>query len=356
MIQILQPDLLLTSLRGSLLPPGSSDQGLDEAFLGEFVRRTAGIACPCSRNTLVRRTFDLLSFLPNDGLEEKVEETVDGLLWAGDLVELDDVAISEGGMHNTWLFATPPSYVTLAKEEILLFGIAKDDAQFLPAEISDGLAFRRYARVLSNTTGKLPAMLEANGVRKLSLETWIPTPKPRTAEVVVTGYNRQLHQGHAALGDEKLQIIARPRDTSLYISRWKQVKTETGIYVARRPRSFGTPAWGLCELAGGATIRFMNFPSKSATSRACDLAWYMQLAMDAVDGKPQQVRVRSSGDAQLFLFSGPIPQWARRRLFVLGDPQNAQGQALFAYRVPSSRLDQAKAFLTEHLWMEVKDD
>ena len=114
MINFLRPTTLIDSIYQSLgmhRPEGSE---IDEVFLGAFTRRIAGISCPCSRIALLRRVSESLSFADFSEIAERIDLAIEGLLWTGDLIELSDVAITEGGVQGTWLFASPPSFVSLS--------------------------------------------------------------------------------------------------------------------------------------------------------------------------------------------------------------------------------------------------
>lgn len=84
------PDLL-ADLRRYLMLPSVHVAAVDVPIIAALIRRAAGILCPCSPATLASTVNESLKYLVTEpeSLGEQIEEVVEGLLIAGDLLELN---------------------------------------------------------------------------------------------------------------------------------------------------------------------------------------------------------------------------------------------------------------------------
>jgi hypothetical protein len=103
----------------------------------------------------------------------------------------------------------------------------------------------------------------------------------------------------------------------------------------------------------------VDLPIDDPATPGCDEAWRVQAAIDAVAGRSQLMRVRSAAGAPkiriLDLF-GPVPGWAQRYLGLAGIPVSPTRGALLSYRVPISVIGEMAAFVTDMLWMHVREE
>ena len=155
-----------------------------------------------------------------------------------------------------------------------------------------------------------------------------------------------------------LQILDSHEKPTYYKGRWKNPKTQTGIFVARRPREFGLAAiWSLVEVEDGKLIRMKDLPIVSKRWSGRDDAWHIQLAIDCELGKPQQYRLTDSNYGVKIEFFSPLPIWAERRLIAFGKKYDKKLKgSLFAYDIPSEEMKEEITFLHEQLWLKQMDD
>jgi hypothetical protein len=117
---------------------------------------------------------------------------------------------------------------------------------------------------------------------------------------------------------------------------------------------YGAPIWGYAKFENGTLKKFLDFPLKGTRWRGCDMAWQLQMAIDACQGTPQQYAVQPDREgAYLDLFS-PLPLWAERRLALFGH-QVARRNSLFTYWLPSRELQSEEEFLQKYLWLSKSD-
>jgi hypothetical protein len=74
------------------------------------------------------------------------------------------------------------------------------------------------------------------------------------------------------------------------------------------------------------------------------------MAIDRTNGTPQVYRVRAAGEYAYVDFFSPLPQWAERRLMLVGRHETPE-KCLFSYRLRSSQLVAEEEFLEKHLWL-----
>jgi len=114
--------------------------------------------------------------------------------------------------------------------------------------------------------------------------------------------------------------------------------------------------WCYAELHNGKPTKFIDLPLPKNRWRGCDEAWYLQMAIDAERGMPQQFKVIPGyRDLRIMQFFSPVPMWARRRWDAIGEPIVRPG-CLFAYQFSDIELGEEVRFAREALWLdEMKD-
>jgi hypothetical protein len=336
------------------LPPG---RAVDETFVSALLRRAAAIHCPCSPATLATALRDALRFLTDtEPLREMIETCLEGLLVVGDLLELGQVSVDDPNVKGTWVFAAPPAFIMRPSGTAFLVGISADEVSPLPPALASRIEYRSFTRTLS------PAHMSAIPIRDLLAETgmlelpervWLRAP----AEAAPAGFRDAMFArlaGRGASGAiEDLEMIDPATSVAYYRGRWTKPKRQTGIFVARRPQTYGAPIWCLARLINGEPRQILDLPLQdkhAAQWRGCDAAWHLQMAIDHCNGAPQKYRRRpANGDAVLDFFS-PLPVWARRRLMVIGRPE-PRDRSLFSYFVPQRELAAEEEFLQRRLWL-----
>ena len=348
---------VLTSCRRTLGVLGNSDVAIDDAVLAALARRSAGIHCPCSRATLRASLLQCIHGLPSsfESSSEAVDDAIEALIVGGDLLELDDVAIDDSDVKQTWVFAAPPSFVIRPSGAAFLFGVVPDQDTFLPSTLNERVLQRGYTRVLEPKPEEdLARQLRELGLQQLSDRAWLKTPRTENPTDMLRRYERLLAEGAPITEIRDVQILDSARPVTYYRGRWASPTDHDGIFVARRPQEFGSPTWCLVELRDGKPVRLLDLPVTRTRWRACDAAWHLQAAIDHCRGTPQRYRRRIDGNGIRFDFFSPLPQWSQRRLMNLGKsvPPDA---CLCSYVVPANEADAEEAFLQQNLWLSPDD-
>jgi hypothetical protein len=325
---------------------------IDGEYLAAALRRLAGFLCPCSPKTLHCSMVESHRGLAGDELADRVEEAIDALVGVGDLLELSDVTTLDETVKSTWLFAAPPSFVLRASGTAFLLGLAPDEATPLPADLQRRLRTRGIMRTIDPSPGEdLGTMLTGLGLRQLSMENWLRHPKQEAARALVASLasllDRQTRSGDVA----DLRVLDGGRPSRRYRTRWCRSSTLSGRYIVRRPQTYGADLWGYAELANGATVRMIDFPPAGSRWRGCDLAWRAQMAIDALSGDCQLYRRKASGQAVTVDLFSPIPNWARRRLAVVGEELKPES-SLLSYRFSPAEAATEEQFLQDFLFMQ----
>jgi hypothetical protein len=326
-------------------------------MLAAALRRAAGIFCPCSLSTLVAAVLESLQYLFNDSdaMTERVAAAAEALIIGGDLLELNQVTIDDPTAKGTWAFSAPPSFIVRPSGNIFLAGIAPDETTPLPASLDARIAYEGFARLLTPQPSEdLPSVLRELGLRELSTSAWFEAPKAESASALHDGMLRRLATQPPSGAVFDVSILDPARKVDYYSGRWVNPTQESGNYVARRPQAYGAPLWGFANLADGIVTRLLDLPLKGTRWRGCDMAWYLQMAIDRCRESPQLYRRRTiQGGACLDFFS-PLPLWAHRRLAVLGRPAPRE-KCLISYWMPERELASEEAFIQQRLWLKCRD-
>ena len=333
--------------------PIQQDETVTDPLLASLLRRSAGIHCPCSRGTLLKAILDSLKHLTDEKqcLPEKVEAAIEGLIVGGDLLELNDVVFEDPEATGSWVFAAPPSFIFRRNGSVFLIGIVPDQDTFLPNSLSELISYDSYTRTIETPSDRdICQELQEQGLQKLSERAWLKGPKQETAESVLDQYKGFLDDQPSSNRIHDLSILDFNSSTTYYRRRWKSHVDKCGIYVARRPQEFGAPIWCLTHLEGGHSIRFLDLPYGKTRWRGCDIAWYLQMAIDHVRGSPQLYRRSVVEDEIRLDFFSPLPLWTRRRLMLFGRSVPKE-HCLFSYMLPRSQAQIEEQNLRETLWL-----
>ena len=331
---------------------------VDDVLLAALLRHCAGINCPCSRTVLRVALTDSLAYLyPDaDNLAGRLDELIDELIIAGDLLELPKISTNDPEAKGTWVFAAPPSFIVRRSGSVFLTGIVPDHDSFLPADLSARIVYARTTRYIVPKRGEdLPETLLSIGLHQIHEHVWLKSPKAQTAEQVIKQFKQQLASEPACSPVNDVMVLDSSKKVTYYRGRWGETKNQTGTFIARRPQEFGAPLWCIVELVEGTTRRVLDLPPRHFRWRGCDAAWYLQLAMDHCLGHPQRYRRCATNNGLVFNFYSPIPLWAQRRLMVLGQECPKDG-SLFAYEIPSTESEEEEHFLQENLWLALASE
>ena len=346
---------ILSGCRQILGLPVEPEGYIDDVLIAALLRRTAGYHCPCSFATLRTSVLDSLQLLSKDmdemSLYEQIEIVIEGLIAGGDLIELNDVVTYDPEAKGSWVFAAPPSFVVRPSGSIFLLGIVPDQDVFLPESLASRIRNVGLTRMISPMPSEdLPGELSEQGLQQLSQDTWLKSPKAERAEDLLERFRRQLDEQPPSGVVNDLQIIDPAQPITYYRGRWTSPGEQTGTFVARRPQQFGTPIWCFTELEAGAVVRLLDLPLKKSRWRGCDVAWYLQMAIDHCNQSPQVYRCRHEGNGVRLDFFSPLPQWSHRRLLILGRTVQRKN-SLMSYQLPSTEAETEEAFLQNRLWL-----
>ena len=358
MIAEIKLDDILAGCRQMLGLPENHRDPLDEVLLAALIRRSAGIHCPCSRATLRASLLESLMHLSEDkqALSECIDTIIEGLIVGGDLLELSDVATDDPEVKGTWVFAAPPSFVVRPSGSIFLLGIVPDQDTFLPQALTARISHEGSTRVIKQKPGEdLAADLREHGMQELSESTWLKYPRAERPKAMLERYERELGLQPPSGVVDDLHILDPTKSVTYYRGRWTAPHSQTGTFIARRPQEFGAPLWCFAKLEAGSVVQILDLPLRKTRWRGCDVAWHLQMAIDSCGQTPQRYRRQDVGNEVRLDFFSPLPQWAQRRLMILGHPCRPE-QSLMSYRLPSAEVESEEHFLWEQLWLSRTND
>ncbi len=329
--------------------------------LAASVRRAASFLCPVTPRVLTRNIEESL-----DGLVEEarlvdrgsmVSAMIEDLVAYGDLVEapIDD---EQSGLSRRLLFLAQPSYVTLSPDVYILVGVRSDGLSLCDGLLDDRIEHYHHARRVTLQPGEEPTeLLGGLGLRELSFEQWLNSPKVVAAQDLVQEYETRLAAAGPSGSVEPVRILDPTTPVTYYRGRWRSVAArDNGKFIGRRPVQFGADQWCYFDVVDGEVIRLIDLPVLDRLAQGCDEAWRLQAALDTLSGAPQLLRVqkaRTTGDVVL-RFLSPIPSWSQRRLDAVGQALGHLPGSLFAYKVSESQLEHDLAFLEKTMWLQVE--
>jgi hypothetical protein len=194
-------------------------------------------------------------------------------------------------------------------------------------------------------------VLRELGWLELSATSWLKAPTPETAAELRDSMLRKLGEQPPSGPIADLTIFDSSRDPRHYSRRRVKPIHQSGNFVARRPQAYGAPLWGYAALADGMPTHFLDFPLKGTRWRGCDVAWHLQMAIDAGLGRPQIYRRRDVPGGTCLDFFSPLPLWAARRLAVLGQAASPEN-CLLTYWLASQDVAMEEDFLRQRLWLQ----
>lgn len=322
---------------------------MDAAVLAELVRRSASFESPCSARTLRERVVRGLAGLASEqDLPEAVETMIETLIVAGDLSELP---AREEGVLGTHLYLAQPSFVRRSSNRLFLIGIASDGAALLPAALARRIQVREHVRYIDAEVGEdLVTLLASNGLQELPKALWLKRPRKETAQELLQRYGFTLSETGSPGTVDGLQVLDPTRSVRYYKGRWTQPSNLSGRFVGRREQRYGAPIWCYVELERGTLTHLYDIAPDEW--RPFDYASYLQLAIDATRGSPQEFTMRPAeeGGSVLVSFFSPLPRWVQMRWEYLGLIAKMKG-ALFSYILPTSEYEEERKILIEDCWL-----
>ncbi|MCC7134185.1 MAG: hypothetical protein IT352_16120 [Gemmatimonadales bacterium] len=321
--------------------------------LAAALRRAAAFLCPCSRASLVRAVVQPLEDLVADlnVTKEAAETALEAIVGYGDLLEHDAAQLGGQG-KGVLLYPAPPSFVLRQSGGVLLIGIASDDVSGLPPELESRIEYVNHVRRLAARDGEdLGGVLAQLGLVELPSGRWLKAPPLTSAAQCVERYGALLDGAPPSGSVPGLTVLDPERPVRYYRGRWAEPGNRSGRFVARRPQAFGADLWCYAQLRDGLPEKFIDLPAIDRRRVGYDEAWWLQMAIDAVHGKPQRFRVKAGpAGNQVLEFYSPVPTWARRRWDSIGEPVMSAG-SLFAYRFDKAEMGEELEFARQALWL-----
>ena len=334
------------------------NQLLGEA-IAEALRRAASFRCPCTAATLVANVVDPLRGLVNDldATKTLVEGTLEAVVAHGDILEEPDVEESSPNSRLALLYLAPPSFVIRQSGAAILIGSATNEISAFSHDFAERMEFRGHVRHLECLPGEsLSKELRELGLIELSQEYWLKTPRLESPTKQIQRLGTLLDSAAPSRDIPGLLLLDAQRPVRYYRGRWVEPDSQSGRFVARRNQRYGAPLWCYVQLRDGNPEKFIDLPLPKSRWRGCDEAWYLQMAIDAERGAPQQFRIIPGyGNTRIMQLFSPVPMWARRRLDALGEPVEVSG-GLFAYQFAASELEEEVRFAREALWLRTRTD
>lgn len=323
----------------------------DKALMAALLRRAAAVRCPCPPRFLVDGVIDALEGLaPEQFLDRgQLGEILESLIGGGDLIMGRDSA------ENEVVYLGPPRFVA-RKTSLILLGGWPDIGLDIPAPLVGSLLSRGSQRFLQpDDNSAAQQELEGYGYLSYPLDSWQERPSPRSAHDLLRQADRALDSTGRAGDIPELLVLDHGRTRNYYRGRWTQAKGLSGRYVARRPKRWGADLWSYVEIASGQPTKVIDLPLVDPRFRGCDEAWWLQFAIDANLGRPQEVGVKAVDDRQCLLsVDMPLPSWAVKQIVLVGEPTDRL-DGFFSYLTDTQEVEDVLTFLQENLWCRVVD-
>ena len=336
------------------LDSGVFDLTSVEAIAGAL-RRAAGFLCPCTAPTLIRGVVRPLRGLVDDleKIKDLVEETLEGMIAHGDILEHRDIEGDPGDGPSSFLYAAPAGFIARESGALILLGVASDQSSVLPDELEARVQHVNHVRRLSPRLGEdLRSELLQLGLIGISYNGWLKSPRRETCAQYLARHDRLLDAAQVSHDVPGLLLLDPTRSVRYYRGRWAEPRDQSGRFVARRSQAYGADLWCYLQMRDGNPERLTDLPVGGSRWRGCDEAWYLQMAIDAQRGEPQRFRLRPGPeDTWVLEFFSPVPMWARRRWDAVGELVSASG-CLFAYRLAEAELAEEMRFAREALWLD----
>lgn len=323
------------------------------ALVGQALRRAASILAPCARYEIERSVRQTLQHLKKPGTADlMVEDVLESLIVYRDLLEMRTAVDEIWTSTDIVVRPAAPSFVSRGNGSVVILGTTGDVITPVPVDLPATLVHYGALRLLiPRSAESLAPRLEEFGLIELGEKAWLRLPKVERPGDYIAGWRRRVQEVPHESCPEGLLICKRARSGGIYRDRWSRPGLgDTGLFVARRPQRFGADLWCLVELNSNFTARILDLFSSGDMVRPCDIAWQIQMAMDACEGVPQSFRCRLDGDLVAVDFFSPIPSWAERRLLLAGRRRVGAG-CLFSYEMETVAVDDERTFLRESLWL-----
>lgn len=318
------------------------------AFL---LRRLVGTLGPCSRRDVISRAKQALAGYADVDLDILIRLALEDLIIGGDVLELPVLVGDHEEESSVRLLGAPPSFLVCG-QLVRIIGIAPDDARFLPEGLYGCMQARGGDRFIEGRdTARLAQLLTDLGLRRIDVARWLERQIDESPEIFLQRMMDRLSRlGRTGKLLEPSWLWPSDGRRSSYRSRWQTVPPDDGLGIVRAPQRYGSPRWYFAQVSDR-DLRLLDLPVDGEVStRGCDLAWTIQLALDHTQGHPARyhVDVRDAQWTQIRV-EFPLPLGFRRRLLHLGGRRSNEDHG-FRFYVPTADLESAELILCE-AWM-----
>ena len=336
------------------LDPYTMDLTSVEA-VASALRRAAQIFCPCASATLVRVIVEPMKGLVEDigTFRESVWDILEAMIAHGDFFEHGDIQELSMPSNTTLVYGAPVRFVVRESGLIILLGISSDQSLAFPNNLAVRIEYVKHLRrVRPGPNEDLRAVLLQLDLTEVNYDRWLESPVDETPDQHISKLDRLLDAGPPSGAVPGLSILDPQQPVRYYRGRWREVRGESGRFVARRGQAYGSNLWCYIELRDGEPEKLLDFPLTGSRWRGCDEAWRLHMAIDAQRGAPQRFRLLPDTEGNTVVqFFSPVPAWAQRRWDAVGEPVRSQG-CLFAYRLADNELAEEIRFARNALWLE----
>src|ERR1019366_9123301 len=138
---------------------------------------------------LIRSALSLLNGIRDDQVSRDLLPLVlDQIVSYGDLIESKEI---NGQSDARLLYTSPPGFVEVSPERLLVLGISPDDVNFTPRDIA--VEHHGHARVIKTTAvSGIQHRLAAAGLREIPAKDWLKAPQIKSAVDHVRLYSAEL--------------------------------------------------------------------------------------------------------------------------------------------------------------------
>jgi hypothetical protein len=323
-------------------------------LLAQALRRAAYVLAPCPRHELESAVLRSIAPLApgQPSIDEQVTEALQSLIAYGDILEMKPQSDEAWAISPLVIRPAPPSFVLQKNGNAIILGVAGDEITPLPDSTNARIQWHGVLRTLPSEPGEnLKAFLSEMSLVEISEKLWLRLPAEESAGCFINRWTQILSQQPFISEIESLQVIDSRQPSNFYIGRWSApAHAMNGLYVGRRKQRYGSNLWCIVHLEHGTPTRLIDLSRGPYHERPCDVAWRIQMAIDAGGGFAQHYSIRMCDEGVIFDFFSPIPSWAERKLAIIGNRMTAS-RCLFTYMIPERDQHEIKIFLGDYLWL-----
>lgn len=331
---------------------------VNSTLLACLVRRASGIMCPNSESNLIQAVLEPLNNLYRFTSEAYEEQKNKLDLIIGSLTAIGD--LREESTPRKQIYPGSPSFVRRRNGDIILIGVVPETINAVPDSLTQ---FIRHQGVLRHVDAAIASQeVQDSGLIEISETMWTDPPIYRSPFDHIEDAKAALNASTQSPDGLDFQRFLdpsslTPRSRSDYDRRWSNRIPRRATEPISVVRESSPGPWFFAEINEGEVTRCLPLPI--STGRACDAAWRLQHALDAVKGCAPIARIGDDHGTNriLKLYSPPL-QWASRRWDLVGSQLSVEEcrkqECLFGWRFEGSVLDAEVAFLEEELWHSVE--